>query len=217
MAKKTASKISTGGLSYITMEQLENKRTRNIYVVNTTPADKRANLIFTVQGTGGRLAVVMIPQTWLPVRVTDSVAAKDLLNSMEFRRAIDIGVLRLVDEISAQVELAKPENQEEIQNIAMEKSQLVSGTLSTFDNSAPTQAELQEDEEIGVNRQVISFMTASGERGEDVTITALRRLGTLKLRDLRYVRNKAKGANQVKLVDWSRREITKLKEAAGKR
>jgi hypothetical protein len=90
----------------------------NIWVLNTTQGERRGNVFFTVPNqTGTREDQVTVFASFAPACLTDQVTRKQLLDSSSFRRAVNLGMLKLISEDDAQSLLEEPGAREEAERV----------------------------------------------------------------------------------------------------
>lgn len=87
-----------------------------IYVVNNTKDRGRVMLTLTHPGTG-RIESVYIPVTWIPICITDMVPREMLKASLDFRKYVANGILKIVPAEEAREILKSEEAQEELRRI----------------------------------------------------------------------------------------------------
>lgn len=104
----------------ITITDLERGNPKDpIWVLNTSAASEAEQSgeihIGIPKQNGSKIDPLFIPQTWLPQELTLQIPRNQLLESSEFRQAINKQLLTLIDEASAQ-EILSQEGAEEEQS-----------------------------------------------------------------------------------------------------
>lgn len=77
------------------ISQLEDKKVKEVWVLNTT--NPKGEIALAVRNrNGGDPTLVTIPATWAPVCLTEQVPKEMLLGAPAFRKTVTTGALRLV-------------------------------------------------------------------------------------------------------------------------
>ena len=105
------------------IEQADDKAP--VYVLNTaadTPVGSSGELFIGIPKLSGtRVDNLSIPQTWLPVAVTDQIPKQQLLASSEFRNAVNSGLITLITQEYADAILVQDGADEEKERLAAYK------------------------------------------------------------------------------------------------
>jgi len=109
-------------LRTLPLSQLERliKDGKPVYVLNTSAlpsGDKGMVIVNFYDGT--RREFFKMPPTFIPMAVTDSIPAQNLLNSKDFRQCLLKGMLTLIDPQSAEAYLSTPEAQDEYDSLVL--------------------------------------------------------------------------------------------------
>ena len=114
-----------------------------VFVLNTSKGDKVGMVQMTITPGNEQAMSVNVPNTWAPFDITTQIAKKFLMESTNFRRAINMGMLKLLDTASALHYLetnseAALENSRAMQNI--------NGLIGFEEHSREMEAKAKEDE-----------------------------------------------------------------------
>ena len=114
-----ASTMSTAQKKWTTLAELEQKNIGPVWVMNTSERSGDAAQILIsvpkVNGTG--VDVVRIPRTFIPIDLTMQVPRAQLLNSAEFRKTLQKGLINLVSEPYAKALLSTSDGKAEQRRI----------------------------------------------------------------------------------------------------
>lgn len=115
---------------------LEEKSIRRVWVVNKTRGENRSRVIFSVPKTRGQgQDLIEVPNTWLPVDLTQQITKRQLMESSDFRTALNAGLLVLIDEKEAQEALEDEDAVEELARLKALKTR--SKDRNVKPNTAP--------------------------------------------------------------------------------
>ena len=115
---------------------LEEKSIRRVWVVNKTRGENRSRVIFSVPKTRGQgQDLIEVPNTWLPVDLTQQITKRQLMESSDFRTALNAGLLVLIDEKEAQEALQDEDAAEELARLKALKTR--SKDRNVKPNTAP--------------------------------------------------------------------------------
>jgi hypothetical protein len=94
-------------LKTLTITKLQEIQTNSVHVLNTTKGYEKGQVLFSVPKENGQgTDSVIVPNTFIPVTLTEQVSKKQLLGSSEFRSAVSRGVLVIVSDKDADEILA---------------------------------------------------------------------------------------------------------------
>lgn len=136
---------------------------KQVYVLNTSvlpSGDKGMIVINFFDGT--RREFFKMPPTFIPIAVTDSIPAKRLIESRDFKQSLVKGMLTLVDPDQAEQYLCTDEAREEYESLMLsEHSQKAKGV----DYKQPTSRQQisENKEEYGPNQDVGAVDTVSNK------------------------------------------------------
>lgn len=201
---------------------IEDEKVKRIWVLNST-RDKNADgpVIFTVSNeTGQGVSTVEIPLTWIPLDLTNQVSKSQLMSSSYFKRAVNRGLLRLIDEDSASQILNQPGADEEIEKINDLRRQ-VGASLTSMnvtnemgDIASKTQMSPQNTyagtETSDVNPTVFQLMMDATENPDIKDIQLINSLRTIRTKltdkDFRFIMTEAQKLNRQDLIEWVEQE-----------
>lgn len=120
------------GKSYISLPSLEDEISITaleegnekdpIWVLNgsATSAARRAAEVHVgiPKLSGTKVDDLFLPQTWLPIRITDQIPRRQLLEASEFRDAVNAGLLTLISKEKALAIMAEDGAQEERERLS---------------------------------------------------------------------------------------------------
>lgn len=159
-----------------------------VYVINKTRGDYRGPVIFTAPRLNGRgVDTVRVPDTYLPTNLLDYVPRGQLMESTDFRGALNQQLLWLIDEAEALEIMSKPGAKEEVERLNKLNSKLASGVSSVI-GATHAEALQESDSEEGLNKRMKSLLQRIGEEGVVNVINSLRAIeDDLSKEDLSYL------------------------------
>ena len=105
--------------SILSIHDIEKHQYGPVWALNQTTGADKGNVTFTVpKANGNGSDTVSVPLTFIPLDLTEQVTKDQLFKSSDFRRAVALGYLVLINDTEAQKLL-------EIPGAAMEKARLV--------------------------------------------------------------------------------------------
>jgi len=134
----------------VTISQLEQGNlTDPIWAVNNSVASKarqQGEVHIGIPKTNGtKLDDLFLPMTWLPICLTDQIPRKQLLDSSEFRDAVNSKVLQLITEEHAKLLLSQDGADEEAERLDERKRQIEEATAArTIQDSGAEIVSMQE-------------------------------------------------------------------------
>lgn len=194
----------------ITLREVENQEKGGIYVLNKTRDIERGRVVFQVpKANGVGSDAVIIPPTFIPLDLTEQVSRKQLLESSEFRKAVNSRRVELISESEYESlmkdPMAGPErdrlyNQSQIHmnsvqaldRIMDRDNTVIDPALSGVAPSNKEEANIPEggrgENSEKVSPAVLHIITALEEDKDEVAaISTLRNLGELEESDYAYV------------------------------
>lgn len=159
----------------------------SVWILNATKGNKRGNVVLTVarlQGIG--TDNVVIPATRVPLDLTHVISRKQLISDNQFRKAVAIGVLKLVNEEDVQTYFKEdPRAHEEYlrQTNSMssggllEQSENVVSEVESFDTPASKSPEVAAPVKDLIDR--IKLLKETGNLTEEDEVKACDRLQDL--------------------------------------
>lgn len=137
-------------MKHLNIHDLESKSVRHIWVVNKTAGENRSQIIFVIPTGQRQQELVQIPNTWIPVDLTEQVTKRQLMESTDFRRSLRNGLLDLISDEDAEEILATEDARAEMKRLRQaakshkRQSPQVNGNLPNMQppaaNSAPEEA-----------------------------------------------------------------------------
>lgn len=213
-------------IATISLHDIETSEHGNVWVLNRTSGTDKGPVNFTVPKSNGTgMDTVIVPLTFLPIDLTEQVTKKQILDSSEFRRALRLGFISLVDNDSAQAMMTISGAEEErlrlrSEMLNMEVGAQVSSTNPEEiqpNNAAMSAVDMREragavSESAAVSSEnridnllptVVVLMEELADKEEVHVINSLRTLRSeLTQDDLSYIQDKARSANYRKLAKW---------------
>ena len=109
-------------LKTLTVSHLDRlvKENKTVYVLNTSalPSGDKGMVIVNFFD-GNRREFFKMPPTFIPMAITDSIPARQLIDSKDFKQCLLKGMLTLVEPTSAEAFLATPEAQDEYESLVL--------------------------------------------------------------------------------------------------
>lgn len=184
-----------------------------IWVLNTTQGATRGNVLFPVpNATGTDLDNVVIFNSFVPQCLTNQVTRKQLLESAQFKRAVNRGLLKLVSVEHANVLLQEPGAREEADKVR--KMDINSASSEAQFGLGPEAQEQAEKAREGVSMPVTQFAELMDQNSDMEALNTLRSLGDLTLKDYRYVLKIAKEVNYSEVGKYCAAKLKAIKEEA---
>ncbi len=186
---------------------------RPVYVLNTSlfPGGTKGNIVINfVDGTRKRHFIV--PDTFIPLCITDSIPADLLLNSPDLLDLLRKRIITLVDSDQAEDYLRTPEALEEYEAIVLSQHSskargvdIETATKRTFSSSAHLTHEVEEavnDANISTRvRAIVDEITNSGITGKEFLAECKRHGEGFSDIDLYYIRDNVKDLNVQKWIE----------------
>lgn len=185
----------------VSITQLESKKRGPIWVLNTTVAPTRSNLVFGVPSTTGGITTLIIPATFLAMNLTDQAPKLAILNSESFRRAVYKKLLVPVTEEYAaktQTLAGAREEMERLRNFASSSNTPAMG-LSEVQGG-----ENVEEWKVGLSPTVVTMIELMRDTAETDVLNTARNLGELHRREYRAIARKAKELEYKTVRRWAR-------------
>lgn len=151
---------------YMTIAELENSDRGPVFVLNTATAPEGKIILGIMRKNGIGQDPVRIPKTFIPIDLTHQVPRSQLLDSSDFRRTINGGLIKLVTPEFATLILSTEEGKAEKLRIDNELSAVVSllenESLSGKDIEGTSAAEQRVSEIASAARPGRDLETATG-------------------------------------------------------
>jgi hypothetical protein len=211
--------MSTNKYPVVTINDLEESEKGPVWVLNTSVAPRRANIVIPVPSSGGRMSQVVVPMTFIPINLTEQISRSNLLASTEFRNAILKGHIKLISTEEAKARLAE-------QGAAQEAERIRQFDISTGTNEAqPATSDFDKAEILmdaagnntpnEISPPVAALAATLSTTDEVSVINTLRSMGQLSKAEYRYVYDQARQFGFKKLRNFCREAAgVKSKKAA---
>lgn len=169
-----------------------------VYVLNTTKGGDRGEVFFTVPNSNGtKEDQVRIPNTYIPVCLTDQVTRKQLLDSSSFRRAVSLGAISLISADDAEAELESSQNANEVARV---REVMASATITDVQEGLGESSEATP----ALPAPVMTFVELMETYGnDDAALDNLRNLGVLQPNEYKAIWEKAKSISFVKTAKYA--------------
>ena len=203
---------------------LDEKRSMPLYIINTSDLNNtqpRGELYITIRN-GDRDQIIKIPNTWIPIDLSAYAAREAILNSPEFRQALQRGRMEAINSKVAEEVLATESAQEEKSLLSIKENytdpdaQASAIERAGLDNpvaqsNAARQLATGQGTLEGVQPQVVGLVTREGITDRDM-VTGLRNLGNMTEKDYHYVMSQI-NTNEMPRVAAFVRESLQMKPA----
>lgn len=93
-------KLTLASINQLKLRDVEESKDTRLFVINNT--QPRGEMLLTVTGNKGRSVIITIPSTWIPVDLSLQSRKSDILDSADFRRAVNRKFLILLDSVQAE-------------------------------------------------------------------------------------------------------------------
>ena len=181
-----------------------------IWVMNTTKAENRGNVFFTVpNNTGTKEDPVNVFVTWTPICLTEEVTRKQLLDSSQFRRAVNQGLLKLISSEEAQEIMESGGAREEAERVR--RLSVNSATAEVQYGLGKESDKIEAVDLNGISNPVQQFVELMEMSQDGEGLNTLRTMGELTLKEYRFIVKKAKALNYEGIGKYAVAEIAKLK------
>lgn len=206
----------------LTLRQVEGQEKGGIFILNRTQGIEKGRIVFQVPKANGIGSdAVVILKTFIPVDLTEQVSRKQLLESSEFRKAVNSRRLELIDQDEYD-RLMKEEGAQDELNRLYNDAQAYMNTVQSLDNiidrennvvdpaitaHQQKQSRTTESANVGVTEdgehvnpallQVVASL--EDDKDETAAISTLRGLGELTEAEYKYVmKNSPKEFTQIR-------------------
>ncbi len=189
-----------------TIRQAEKSDDSRLFVVNKCKPAGNVNL--TITGSGGERDSVQVPQTYIPVDLSNHAEKVNILRNPNFRRLVSQNHLEIVEPDAAEAFLRTEGVQHEVKRVygvhalvLQPESEVVieSDTINTGDVVTAEDRALK----LGYNPFVVNMMQRinSGEENPQDLISELdSRLNELKVDEIRFM---ADNVSEPKIKEWA--------------
>jgi hypothetical protein len=160
---------------------------------------------------GTKVDDLYLPMTWLPIRITDQIPRAQLMESSEFRNAVNNGLMQLISSDKAMAILAEDGAQEERERLSERARQIRDATAArTIKDSGAEVVSVQEladanrtqmgDEERDPNAldpSFIMFVNAIKDTADTEALNRIRGRGTFTRPEIAHMVKELKGKEKV--------------------
>jgi uncharacterized protein YdiU (UPF0061 family) len=217
-------------LKYLPVSKLESliKNDLPVYIVNSAvlPSGDKGVIVITFY-QGNRREPFKVPPTYIPIRVTDAIPSKMVLESRDFKQLLTKGLLTLVDPESAERYLNTEEAQEEYealmlsehsaryQQVELESSVSKRSRISHSSNAdgsiGPRQDFGAADTVSNKVRGLVESLVSGTMTGKDVLMTLKRHQSALSDIDLSFI---ASNVQETEIKRWVKKVSSEAKHPA---
>ncbi len=197
------------GKKYLTIQDLEGNEKGPVWVLNNfNEGGEKAKIVIGIpRSNGNGVDIVRVAKTFIPINVSNQVSRAQLLQSSEFRKAIDNKSLLLVDPEYASVILSTEEGKEESNRI--ENDNNVNKAL--LEGNAVV--ETSEDKpRVSTKLENLCLNALESKDNDSKVKAALMNYGNLTLDECRFVRAKFKSSTVIE--QFLKERVRQLKDVA---
>ena len=196
-------------MASVNVASLESSSENRVFVRNMSTRNNKGNVVFNVPREGGGVTTVEVPSTYLPYEVTDEVSKTQLVKSDDFRRAVHLGLLRIVTADEAEKALRVSGADEEVQRIRDLKLRAIPDIVGIEPDEPDPVPGTEGD---GIYPAVMSLV---GEMNADTNpltiINSLRTLESeLKVKDFEYIKGEAEKLGLSRVQSFCKKKIAKM-------
>ncbi len=129
-------------MNSLTPQQLLAEESPNVWAVNTSDTQRiggtmqRRSLLMIIQLPDNSRASISIPDTWLPVNLSDAAPAKNILSSPNLLRAYSEGLIQFISDADAIAIGNRPGAEQERARVRQENEQVREATRRSWRDSA---------------------------------------------------------------------------------
>ena len=186
----------------------------SIWVLNITKKKRRGQITFRVpEMSGGEYAVITVPDTFIPIDLITKVTREQLLQSIDFRPALNSGLLKMIKNKEAQEILSRPGVEEELERLRDDAEKVgaqrtsMFGVAASMEEQVPIPQQRESFDEAPSVSSLHSRVNAAGvllaEEGEVRLINKLRAVqGELTDRDYSHLQGLAQETSSSKLLEY---------------
>lgn len=202
----------------LSIRDLNDSKDFDVWVLNNFSGDARGDIYIDVAKQSGQgTDLIMIPNTFVPVNLSDQVSKKQLIKSSDFRRAINSRYVLLISDKDAADKLAEDGAQEEADRVrglisgkneagAAAINSMVGKVVTDENGMTSVDTEIEEDK---VSKPVRMLIEGVDDKTEDTSlINTLRRMDVTQ-DDWKYIRAEAKKIKRRPLYDFAKKNLTR--------
>lgn len=175
-----------------------------LYVLNQS--SESADIIMNAIGDNGRNIAIVLPFSFAPLDITAYAPRANLIGSAEFRRLLQMRVLCIIDNESAETALKDPRVAKELSrifaaNTGGDSGQATGSTIELGSNRVTEEEEVvtERDDINPLADQILGVATEEAD-SDEVQNAFIRNLTRLKKTDLEYLRRESKNRTLTDLV-----------------
>lgn len=186
---------------FVDIDDIEKTEIGAVYVINTTPPNKRSMVSFVVAKTSGNGSDrIVVPAITLPIDLTAQVTKRQLVASSEFRRAVALGFIQPITK----------EYYNELMSKDPESRRIVQRALTNVDRAPDDQknpqaeAAEEEDQNRGVSPRyvVLAQQLKDGDITERGLISDIKTNGDMTQAEARFLWRETKESGHKMLRDY---------------
>jgi hypothetical protein len=204
-------------------ELLDEKDSAPLYAINTSDINglqPRGDVYITVRN-GDRDQMIKLYNTWIPIDLTAFAPRQTILNSPDFRQAMQRGRIQLVSNSVANDVLQSGEAADEERVLRIRENysdpdaqaqQIQAAGLNNTVQAQNANRQLARGENllVGVQPQVVGMMERESMTDRDV-VTSLRTIAsTLTERDLHYIMSRIDSSAMPRVAEFARSGLAEL-------
>lgn len=129
-------------MNSLTPQQLLAEESINVWALNTSDTQRingskqRRALLMVIQLPDNNRASISVPDTWLPVNLSDSAPAKNILSAPNLLRAYSEGLIQFISDADATAINNRPGAEQERARLRQENDQVREATRRSWRDSA---------------------------------------------------------------------------------
>lgn len=187
------------------------KKKGPIYAINNTNGKNRSDIYFQVpNGSRTGMILIGIPATWVPIDLTEQTSRKSLLESSEFRKAVGLRYIKLLDDKEAQKIIEQDGAKEEYEKV---RNTMRRGSAP---DPVPTSdliqvSNLPIDEESVISTRVEAALLDRDNKEDIAFNNIIRSLGDLSIKEYRYIK-KLCADSHPKTAEFCKKKIIEIKK-----
>lgn len=178
-----------------------------VWVLNKSRGDTRGPILFTCPRKGTNdVNCVRVPDTFIPINVLDHIPKDQLLDSVDFRNALNKGLIVIIDELEAREILSKPGVDQEIDRLNQQQSKINTAHAAIGADIINT-----EEPTTRVHRKVEQILNQVGDTGEVGAINQFRNIqDDIELEDLEYIMTYASKRGLKNIKKYARNRLNEI-------
>lgn len=182
---KTATAFKT-----VTINDLEESDRGPVWVVNITSGKLRAQLVIGILDSSGKPSQVIVPQTWIPINLTEQAPRKLIVESTRFRNSIVKQHIKLISQEEADYLMTQKGAKEEFETVRqfsldrpyeMKGRQGLEASVESSDGF----------DSVSLSAPVEQLIATMQNNSEESVMNTLRNMGTLRRDEYKAVYSRA--------------------------